>query len=125
MNRDELLELMARGIARRNYPSATDADIEEMWEGFLPDAQAALASIEAAGCMVVPGWRDIASAPRDGTDILVLWGDGTGACLVVSWDEGASDPKWPWLTLDGPNYHLTAFSHWMPLPASPLQNGEG
>jgi hypothetical protein len=40
MTHDEAIEAAARLLARRNYPGATDADIDEMWEGFTEDARA-------------------------------------------------------------------------------------
>ena len=52
------VEAMARGIARCNYPSGTNADIEEMWTGFEFDAQAALTAhtewLRGNGYAVVP-----------------------------------------------------------------------
>lgn len=52
--RDAIVEAMARAIARRNYPSATDRDIDMMWEGWVCDAQAALSALEAMGLALVP-----------------------------------------------------------------------
>lgn len=66
-------------------------------------------------------WQPIETAPRDGTDILVVWNAG-GIQMVVGWDEDAEatiNGRWAWATLDGPNYHENAFSHWMPLPEPP------
>ena len=65
------------------------------------------------------GWRPIHTAPKD-QDILA-WGAGVGH-LVVQFDAecGSSQAgEYPWLTLDGPNYHKSAFELWMPLPAAP------
>lgn len=42
------VEQAARAIARRNYPGASASDIDEMWDSFAPDAEAAL-SAAAAG----------------------------------------------------------------------------
>lgn len=39
------LEAVARALAKRNYPSFTDADIDEMWEGYTGDAQAAIRAL--------------------------------------------------------------------------------
>jgi hypothetical protein len=63
-------------------------------------------------------WQPIETAPKDGTNILAWGPHGTG-CLVVGFDE-AVHPAWPWHTLDGLNYSLTTFTHWMPLPAPPV-----
>ncbi|OHD05727.1 MAG: hypothetical protein A2095_04190 [Sphingomonadales bacterium GWF1_63_6] len=37
-----MIERVARALARRNYPGASDADIDEMWEGWADDATAAI-----------------------------------------------------------------------------------
>jgi hypothetical protein len=39
------IERVARALAKRNYPSASDADIAEMAEGFTADATAAIAAM--------------------------------------------------------------------------------
>lgn len=39
------LECAARAVAKRNYPSASDADIDEMWEGWVEDARAVLTAL--------------------------------------------------------------------------------
>lgn len=72
-------------------------------------------------------WRLIATAPKDGTEILVKV-RGQNTYLVVAWDDEIWDAKsgqyrkqdLPWTTLDGPNYHIDTFSHWMPIPEPPL-----
>lgn len=62
-------------------------------------------------------WQPIETAPKDGTDILA-WSPFGHGCLVVSFDDSET-PGWPWLTLDGPNYAATTFTHWQPLPPPP------
>lgn len=37
-----MIERVARAIAKHNYPGASDADIDEMWEGWAEDATAAI-----------------------------------------------------------------------------------
>lgn len=61
-------------------------------------------------------WQTIETAPKDRE--ILAWGMSIGH-LVVEFDE-AADPGWPWSTLDGPNYHRDAFTHWMPLPDPPV-----
>ena len=53
-DRDKLIEAMARGMCKRNWPSGTERDYDMMWEGWVADAQAALAAIEVNGFVVVP-----------------------------------------------------------------------
>ncbi len=78
-----------------------------------------LGSILAA-LRAVPDWQPIETAPKDGDDILV-WGPGL-CCLVVGWDD-SGDLDFPWATLDGPKYFDKAFTHWMPLPRPPENEG--
>ena|SRR3982751_436756 len=68
-------------------------------------------------------WQPIATAPKDGSEILVKV-SGQNTYLVVAWDDvviawGDGDKSFtthPWSTLDGPNYHADTFSHWMRIP---------
>lgn len=79
-------------------------------------------------------WRPINADARDGKDILALCdGDGTQAIpLVLCFDDRAEEPDWPWMTLDGHNYHKDLPKWWMPIPSDPskevclfLQDKEG
>ena len=58
-----------------------------------------------------PGWRDIATAPRDGGDILLTYGDG--GCVVARPNgDGTFD--------DGDFHdHMADFTHWQPIPPPP------
>lgn len=60
-------------------------------------------------------WRPMNADAKDGNNVL-LWGPTIGH-IVASYD-GDLD-NYPWSTLDGPNYHKGAFTHWMPLPEPP------
>lgn len=40
-----MIERVARAMARANYPAATDNDIDEMWEGWVKEARAAIAAM--------------------------------------------------------------------------------
>jgi len=40
---DELIEAAARAVVKRNWPSFTEADVDEMWEGHADDMRAAYA----------------------------------------------------------------------------------
>ncbi len=72
------------------------------------------------------GWRDIASAPKDGTDILAIVDGvhpGTGRPFipeVVYWD---SNQWWNCMWSPEEDRCLYEPTHWMPLPAAP-QTGE-
>lgn len=70
------------------------------------------------------GWEPMATAPKDGTDILVC--DDTksdGFRQVVFWDEDRID-EWRWSTSDGPTFHQNAFTHWQHLPAPPIPRND-
>jgi hypothetical protein len=64
-------------------------------------------------------WQPIETAPYD-EPILVCdkWTAG-GFHRVVYWDHEPKNPGWHWSTSDGPTFHKTAFTHWMPLPDPP------
>ena len=63
-------------------------------------------------------WRDISSAPKDGTVILAAWDDWDGKSgdippVVVSWDEKYKK----WVGLD--DYEFRTFENldlWIPIP---------
>jgi hypothetical protein len=60
-------------------------------------------------------WQPIATAPKDGTDILIFRG---GSMHVVFFDDEKQSP-WAWCTADGISYHLNYPTHWRALPAPP------
>lgn len=62
-------------------------------------------------------WRDIASAPKDGTPIL-MWVSGERRRVVFGWWSGRHDPEYPWHTY-GEAYRVDIPTHWMPLPTPP------
>lgn len=64
---------------------------------------------------VVDGWRDIATAPKDGTSILV-WADGYDRPEVVRW--AVRRGVGGWLGGDNSIFDDTP-THWMPLPQPP------
>lgn len=42
----KMVEKIARAMAERNWPGASKSDIDEMWGGWIEEAQAALAAME-------------------------------------------------------------------------------
>jgi hypothetical protein len=70
-------------------------------------ADTMLEELKAQGLVVVQGWQDIASAPRDGTLILLYQPDGLMACR--RWQEN----HWR-------GWDFEDATHWMPLPAAPI-----
>ena len=80
---------------------------------------------DAPAPVSVEDWRDIASAPKDGTRIL--------AWCVHPNDRYASDDSYRgpvvahWIDHNGGGWtwygHLGQFTHWRPLPPAPSQNG--
>jgi hypothetical protein len=71
------------------------------------------------------GWQPIASAPRDGTDILVATYRGSVYQMFwgipfMSFREGnTSDEYKRWVTTIGHNPVIDMTTHWMPLPLAP------
>ena len=88
------------------------------------------AAIEAAGYMVVQGWRDIADAPRDGTWV-VGWADSYPKPVPICWDDdtddyGGGEVGWCYgnsyyggTLYYGINLMKDQPTHFMPLPAAP------
>lgn len=65
-------------------------------------------------------WQDIATAPKDGTPILVCYSDGT--IRMAAREAGSSTPKDGMGPFDGYDFctHLYRYpTHWMPLPEPP------
>ena len=60
------------------------------------------------------GWRDIATAPRDGTEVL-LW---TGRFA-----RAASFRRGHWYACGASRPYLRPIAHWMPLPPAPTDTG--
>jgi len=75
----------------------------------LADADAILAA-----AMPSP-WKDISSAPKDGTWILIAAKD-LYPC-DAHWSRSAFDDTWDWT--DSAGLFATQPTHWMPLPAGP------
>jgi len=56
MAEQSMIERVARAMARANYPAASDNDIDEMWEGWVMEARAAIAAMrEPTPAMVKDG----------------------------------------------------------------------
>lgn len=72
------------------------------------------------------GWRQIETAPKDGSYILLAVPNHDGDMTVGHWDDAWSDDGW-WLLDDGKNFEIPLRgkgpTHWMPLPAAPVPNG--
>lgn len=79
-------------------------------------------------------WLPIETAPMDGTEILIFtvyvaeedWGESFSAVQIARWDSGhkGDDPMWD-READWDRKKIGEATHWMPLPAPPLPNGEG
>lgn len=93
----------------------------------MPNPQA-LRRIDAHLCETEAArWQPIATAPRDGTDILLVDSRaGAGGMVVASWSEEIHEEAsrsghcwWGQEASGAFGYHTDAFTHWMPLPAPP------
>lgn len=78
--------------------------------------------LESLSTQAGEGWRDIATAPKDGSYILASDGERDG-CAVVRWD--CDGWVYAWHEYDGP-MQMHSASHWRPLPSPPSDTkGEG
>lgn len=61
-------------------------------------------------------WKPIATAPKDGTFILI--GDKDGVTAIACWNGTSWD--------DGDFHdHIVGITHWMPLPLPPTKEAAG
>ena len=73
----------------------------------------------AGGDLRVDGWQPMATFPRDGEGYLVCNAELAGGDhAVVFFNEAAKD-GWCLQLEEGPLYHLSSYTHWMPLPEPP------
>lgn len=82
------------------------------------------------------GWQDIASAPKDGTNIIIAvtgGPNGPTVCEAYFCVDDEYGAEW-WLASTGPaNYYHGPISdimhgnvsHWQPLPSPPASAGKG
>lgn len=61
----------------------------------------------------IPAWQPIATAPRDGTEILVY---EIGGMYFVRWESGTET----WVSTDSGAW-IDDATHWQPLPAAPKE----
>lgn len=74
-----------------------------------------------APAWIADWWKSIATAPKDGTEILVA--AAGNSWFVVFWDDKPGDTHC-WQTPDGVRYHNDLPTHWMPLPPQPHVPGK-
>lgn len=81
--------------------------------------EAAIATLSQERAAI--GWRDISTAPKDGTGILLTDARTKDWTQIAAWDE----PHQGWQADDSPAiWHRAMFTHWMPLPSAPQRTGE-
>ena len=68
------------------------------------------------------GWRDIESAPKDGSSILVCWDTGCGTDHAVVWWSYSTSKQYPWAAT-GACYPSDKFDQWMHLPSPSSAGG--
>jgi hypothetical protein len=113
------------GVSREEIARIIAPEFWEGWEGYPLGQRDALAKADAILAALRPtdtGWRDIATAPKDGTGFLVNCPHVEDGVSMMTWDAklfmlvSLFDGK-PWVSgLDGP-------THWMPLPPTPTDTG--
>ena len=76
----------------------------------------------AVGSSALLGWRDISTAPQDGTEIIVLkrgcYGR-PGGKYQAKWGKLADWYVWDWIIEGFGQGTWDTVTHWMPLPESP------
>lgn len=110
----------AQTIFRKEYPcsgSYCSSSVEFGW-----------ISWQAATERATPQWQDIATAPKDGTPVL-LWGLWAGEVSgplkspkveVGYYGKGGDYPGFDWCATGGDYYGVWGNpTHWMPLPTPP------
>lgn len=70
-------------------------------------------------------WRPIASAPQDGTEIILLQGERVGAACWVTWPQTPAEDEGAGWTIGYDGNEWSAPSHWMPLPPPPNPSARG
>lgn len=87
----------------------------------------------------VSEWLPIATAPKDGTIIILTTGSATGTGrwrqvasrdTLNDYDDGSGmravfAPIYGWYSVSDKSLNKTPPTHWMPLPTPPKQDGEG
>lgn len=68
-------------------------------------------------------WKPISEAPKDGTNILVVWLSEFHCPIVAHWNNGKwSDHKIGWKQTFNDLEKHTEPTHWKPLPTPPKQD---
>lgn len=87
-------------------------------------ATKALTALRSGELVVLPGWQPIETAPRDGTEILVVTSYGLRATL--KWVGNESEGGWRRVLgcrrCDAMG--LGSLTHWVPLPEGPAITGQ-
>lgn len=127
------VERVAKAIAINDYhecgletlkPITAEVYAETHWADFSGQAKAAIAAM--AEQKASDGWRDIASAPKDGTEILAV--DDQGTRCVIRWCKHNHIPFGGWIRqieLYGEEVDGFDAVKWQPLPLPPGQNENG
>jgi len=116
----------------RTHDEPAESLLQEMKEQqWLAQARAALEAYRQAP----DGWRDISTAPKDGTDVLVCYDAGSVLVAHIAWWRDANDSLgfteadvgwWSYtrgsVTQELLNGHREP-THWMPLPQPPAIGG--
>lgn len=108
------------------------AELRELSAEFVTDAevwaarcrQALTRAAEAIERGVPEGWRDISTAPKDGTAILALIDGVVHQVAFEGPSDGAiyagSHGRYNWFSdSDATTHHDRSVTHWQPLPSSP------
>jgi Protein of unknown function (DUF551) len=109
-----------------NMEGVTDAYTKEEFHAL--DAE--IAKLRAKLKAQAPKWRDIESAPKDGTILLLFLSESAVMTIVIGhWSATDGDPQSDdWYQNDGTSGSFAIdvpVTHWMPLPAPPSPRRSG
>jgi len=121
LDHDRALEAAARALCLCDDPDA-DALLlsgKPAWTAHIEEARAAVtAYLSEAG----NGWRDIETAPKDGTRVLLRIGRKNPLTFIGHqgrpWNDDVDEEGLCWLN-DDDEEHIGPVTHWRPLPAPP------
>ena len=109
----------AKWVARVGDPARSSYSMDRGFAGFREKHFDAIGELLVAPQEAAQGWRDIGTAPKDGSNVILWCVDLTGAgghVATGSWHDPYGGSWWDW------NMEYTLHpTHWQPLPPAPQE----